>query len=82
MILITKKVRRAPHDIVALCGRRLLRHRHRAVDLQGLENAPIYDVTMRNCSFGTIKNPSIVKNVKGLKLNNVKVAGGLVDKLA
>lgn len=55
---------------------------NRAVDLQGLDNAPIFDVTMKNCTFGAIKNPSIVKNVRGLKLSNVKVAGISVDKLA
>lgn len=55
---------------------------NRAVDLQGLDNAPIYDVTMKNCSFGTLKNPSIVKNVKGLSLDSVTVAGAPVDKLA
>lgn len=55
---------------------------NRAVDLQGLDNAPIYDVTLRNCEFGTIKNPSIIKNVKGLTLSNVKVGGKVADKLA
>ena len=55
---------------------------NRAVDLQGLDNAPIYNVTLRNCTFGTVKNASVVKNVKGLNLTNVKVAGAVVDKLA
>jgi polygalacturonase len=54
---------------------------NRAVDLQGLDNAPIYDVTLRNCTFGDVKNPSVVKNVKGLKLTNVKIAGKIVDTL-
>jgi polygalacturonase len=54
---------------------------NRAVDLQGLDHAPIYDVTMKNCTFGTVKNPSILKNVKGLKLNNVKIDGKIVEKL-
>lgn len=55
---------------------------NRAIDLQGLDNAPIYDVTMRNCTFGSVKNPSVIKNVKGLKLTNVKVGGTVVDTLA
>ena len=55
---------------------------NRAVDLQGLDNAPIYDVTIRNCAFGTIDKPSVVKNVKGLKLENVKIGGKVVDNLA
>lgn len=55
---------------------------NRAVDLQGLDNAPIYDVEMRNCTFGEMKNVSIVKNVKGLRLENVKIGGKPVTKLA
>ncbi|MBC7900327.1 MAG: glycoside hydrolase family 28 protein [Saprospiraceae bacterium] len=54
---------------------------NRAVDLQGFDNAPIYEVTMRNCTFGTVKNPSIVKNVRGIKLDNVKVGGKVVSEL-
>lgn len=52
-----------------------------AVDLQGLDNAPIYDVKLINCDFGTVKKPSIIKNVKNLKLERVKVAGKQVTEL-
>jgi len=55
---------------------------NRAVDLQGLDNAPIYDVTLKNCVFNRIEKESIVKNVRGVKLENVKVNGKVVDKLA
>jgi polygalacturonase len=61
-------------DLTCLTG-------NRAVDLQGLANAPIYDVTMKNCTFGTVKNPSVVKNVIGLKLENVKIEGRVVQSL-
>ncbi|HLA96216.1 MAG TPA: glycoside hydrolase family 28 protein [Pyrinomonadaceae bacterium] len=54
---------------------------NKAVDLQGLDNAPIYDVTMKNCTFGTVKNPSVIKNVKGLKLENVRIGAKVVDNL-
>lgn len=54
---------------------------NRAVDLQGLDNAPIYDVRLKNCEFGTVKNSSVVKNVKGLKLENVKIQGKVVSEL-
>lgn len=54
---------------------------NRAVDLQGLDNAPIYDVAIRNSTFGVVKNASIVKNVKGLKLTNVTVDGKKVETL-
>ncbi|MDI1243286.1 MAG: glycoside hydrolase family 28 protein [bacterium] len=55
---------------------------NRAVDLQGLDNAPIYDVVLKNCTFGSVKNPSIVKNVKGLKIENFKIAGKTVTDLS
>lgn len=48
---------------------------NRALDLQGFENAPIYDVRLSNCSFGEIKNASVIKNVRGLELRNVTVSG-------
>ena len=54
---------------------------NRAVDLQGLDNAPIYDVSIRNSSFGTVKNKSVVKNVRGLKLDNVTIGGAKVESL-
>lgn len=52
-----------------------------AVDLQGLDNAPIYDVRLINCDFGKVMKPSIIKNVKNLKLENVKVGGKWVTEL-
>jgi polygalacturonase len=54
---------------------------NRAVDLQGLDNAPIYDISLKNCSFGEMKNKSVVKNVKGLRLENVKIGGNAVDSI-
>ena len=54
---------------------------NRAVDLQGLDNAPIYDVVLKNCTFGEMKNKSVVKNVKGIKLVNVSIGGKNVDSL-
>jgi polygalacturonase len=54
---------------------------NRAVDLQGLDNAPIYDIVMKNCTFETIEKPSVVKNVRGVRLENVKINGKIVDNL-
>ena len=54
---------------------------NRVADLQGLDNAPIYYVSLSNCTIGEMKNPSIVKNVKGIKLKNVKIGGKLTDSL-
>jgi hypothetical protein len=49
--------------------------------MQGLPNAPIYDVSLTNCDFGAVKNPSVVANVIGLKLKNVKIDGKVVQSL-
>ena len=54
---------------------------NRALDIQGFENAPIYDVRLKDCSFGEMKSASVIKNVKGLDLDNVTVNGKQVDKL-
>ena len=49
---------------------------------QGFETAPIYDLTIRDCRFDGVAEPSIVKNVKRLKLSNVMVNGAPVTRLA
>ena len=54
---------------------------NRALDIQGFENAPIYDVRLKDCSFGQMKAPSVIKNVQGLNLDNVTVNGKAVDRL-
>ncbi|MEP6902322.1 MAG: hypothetical protein ABJA66_11265 [Actinomycetota bacterium] len=51
------------------------------VDIQGLENAPIYDISIKNTTFDNVVKGSIVKNVQGVKLENVKINGKVVDKL-
>ena len=50
-----------------------------AIDAQGFENAPIYDVVLRNCDFQNVAQPNIVKNVRGLSLRQVKINGKLVS---
>ncbi len=47
----------------------------RAVDLQGLPSAPVETFTIRNCDFQGVGEPSIVRHVKGLELQNVRVNG-------
>jgi len=49
-----------------------------AMDLQGFENAPISDVRLSNCTFDKTEHESILKNVKNLKLDNVRVNGKLI----
>jgi polygalacturonase len=56
-----------------------------AVDIQGLRNAPIFDLHFEDCVFEKVAEPNIVKNVEGLTLRNVKINGipvkHLVDPL-
>ena len=53
-----------------------------ALDVQGFANAPVYDLRLKDCTFENVERPSVVKNVNGLKLENVKINGQVVDKLA
>ena len=45
------------------------------VDIQGLDAAPVYDVSISNSTFDNVKEGNIIKNVKGVKLKNVKFNG-------
>jgi len=54
----------------------------RVADLQGFPNAPIYDLTLKDCRFDGVAEPSIVKNVRGLKLQDVTVNGRPARSLA
>jgi polygalacturonase len=52
-----------------------------AVDLQGLAKAPAEQITLADCEFQGVAEPSVVKFVKGLKLENVRVNGRIVTSL-
>ena len=41
------------------------------VDIQGLANAPVYDVRIENSTFDNVAEGNVIKNVKGVKLENV-----------
>ena len=51
------------------------------VDIQGLDNAPVYDVSVTNSSFDNVAIGNIVKNLKGVKLSNFKINGKAVESL-
>jgi polygalacturonase len=53
-----------------------------AFDVQGLANAPIYDLRLSDCDFDNVAEGSIVKNVSGATLENVKVNGKIIERLA
>jgi polygalacturonase len=46
-----------------------------AIDAQGLPNAEVLDIVLKNCDFRRAEQPNIVKYVEGLKLENVKING-------
>ncbi len=52
-----------------------------AFDLQGLENGPISDITIRNSTFENVAEGSIIKYVHSLKLDNVRINGRVIGKL-
>jgi polygalacturonase len=52
-----------------------------AVDLQGLDNAPIENVQLKDVTFNNVSKGSIVKNVRDIKLLNVRLNGRAVDNL-
>ncbi len=51
------------------------------MDTQGFSNAPIVNLQIKNSTFDNVGKGSIVKNVQGIKLENVKINGKAVDKL-
>jgi len=53
-----------------------------ALDVQGLTSAPIYDLRLKDCKFDNVAEGSIVKNVSGARLENVKVNGKILEQLA
>jgi polygalacturonase len=52
-----------------------------AVDLQGLDKAPIENVRLKDITFDNVSKGSVVKNVQGIKLENVRLNGKVVDSL-
>ncbi|HLM55438.1 MAG TPA: glycoside hydrolase family 28 protein, partial [Pyrinomonadaceae bacterium] len=53
-----------------------------ALDVQGFESAPIYGLRLKNCTFENVEKGSVVANLKAPALENVRVNGKVLDKLA
>ena len=53
-----------------------------ALDVQGFEQAPVFNLRLEDCTFDNVASPSIVRNVTNMQLDNVRVNGKPVDKLA
>jgi polygalacturonase len=50
-----------------------------ALDVQGFKDAPIYNLWLTSCSFSNVAEPDIIKNVKGLNFQDVRINGRLVE---
>ncbi|MCW3849428.1 glycoside hydrolase family 28 protein [Sphingomonas sp. LB-2] len=53
----------------------------RVIDSQGLPGAPVTDITLRDCSFDGVSQPSVVRFTERLTLENVRVNGRPVETL-
>ena len=53
-----------------------------ALDVQGLNGAPIVSLQLKNCTFDNVAEGNIVKNVKDATLENVKINGKTVAELS
>ena len=59
-------------------GLRSAKSKH-ALDVQGLPSAPVIDLRLTNCTFDNVSEGNIVKNVKDVRMDNVKINGRVVD---
>lgn len=59
-----------------------VRNAVRVLDSQGLPGAPVGDLTLRDCSFDGVTEPSIIRNTRQVRLERIRVNGRPVDSLA
>ncbi len=53
----------------------------RVLDSQGLSGAPVTDLTLTDCSFDHVTEPSIVRFTERLRFDQVRVNGAIVTQL-
>ncbi|HKE95383.1 MAG TPA: hypothetical protein VKB34_13810, partial [Povalibacter sp.] len=53
----------------------------RVLDSQGLPQAPVNDITLRDCDFRGVTQPSIIKHTRSVSLDQVRVNGAVVRAL-
>jgi polygalacturonase len=58
-----------------------VKHAVRVLDSQGLPASPVEDITLRDCEFGGVTQPSIVKHTRAVNLVNVRVNGKRVQRI-
>jgi polygalacturonase len=52
------------------------------MDAQGFENAPIYNIQIKNSTFDNVENGIMAANLKDTKLENVRINGKLVKDIS
>jgi polygalacturonase len=52
-----------------------------ALDAQGLSNAPIYGIKLKDCTFDNVAQSNVVANLKDVSLENVRINGNVVNVL-
>ena len=52
-----------------------------ALDVQGFGNAPIYGLKLVDCTFENVVQGSVVANLKGFALQNVRINGKVIEEL-
>jgi polygalacturonase len=58
-----------------------VKHAVRVLDSQGLPQAPVDDITLRDCEFQGVTQPSIVRHTRQVTLENVRVNDRRVREL-
>jgi polygalacturonase len=58
-----------------------VRNAVRVLDSQGLPQAPVNDITIRDCEFGGVTQPSIIKYTREVRLEKVRVNQRLVQTI-
>ncbi len=53
----------------------------RVLDSQGLPQAPVNDITLKDCEFEGVTQPSVIKYTREVKLDKVRVNDRLVQEL-
>jgi polygalacturonase len=53
-----------------------------ALYLRGFKDAPIRDVSLSNCDFSGVTNPNRIENVQNIRLQNVRINGRSVERVA
>jgi hypothetical protein len=53
----------------------------RVMDSQGLPGAPVEGITLRDCNFRGVTQPSIARHTRDITLGSVRTNGRYVDRL-